>query len=453
MNSIKIFFLLFTFIHFGYSISFADENKLLRSFFSDKAKLSALFETEGALGIDNGKFQKFVFTLEAELEVDLPYDYQLTAIGRTKFDAFDRLGFGDPSQPTYSDFTKRYLEDDHFELELRELYIDGDIGIAYIRVGKQQIVWGKADGLKVLDIVNPQTFREFILDDFDDSRIPLWSLNLEVPYKKLFFQLIWIPDKTYNQFPEQGKVFAITSTLLVPTAPPGVEVDFQNPKRPNGFISDSDIGIRISTFWKGWDLTLNYLYHYNDNPVFFQELNIHESGPTVTVRPRYRRTHLAGGTFSNAFGDITVRGEIGFNFNRFFITDNPLDNDGVEKGNEISYVIGLDWFRFTDTLISFQLFQNIILNVDEIVDDKFENTITLLIKRDFMYEVLEFEVLWLQNLNRGDGLVRPKIFYELSDNILLKAGYDIFYGDIDGVFGQFRGKDRVTFGFEYGFST
>jgi hypothetical protein len=35
----------------------------------------------------------------------------------------------------------------------------------YFTIGKQQVVWSKADGLKVLGVVNPQSFREFIMTE------------------------------------------------------------------------------------------------------------------------------------------------------------------------------------------------------------------------------------------------------------------------------------------------
>ena len=70
---------------------------------------------------------------------------------------------------------------DRVDVELRELFVQGKIGPAWLRAGKQQVVWGQADGLKVLDVVDPQDFREFILPTFEDSRIPLWTLNTEIP--------------------------------------------------------------------------------------------------------------------------------------------------------------------------------------------------------------------------------------------------------------------------------
>lgn len=85
----------------------------------------------------------------------------------------------DINRSSYSDYSKPDQLNKAVELELREFYLQGEIGDTFLTLGKQQIVWGKAEGLHVLDIVNPQSFREFILDDFDNSRIPLWTVNIE----------------------------------------------------------------------------------------------------------------------------------------------------------------------------------------------------------------------------------------------------------------------------------
>jgi len=62
---------------------------------------------------------------------------------------------------------------------LRELYIDTTLASWDLRLGKQQVVWGTADGIKLLDIINPTDFREFNQNTFEDSRIPVWMINAE----------------------------------------------------------------------------------------------------------------------------------------------------------------------------------------------------------------------------------------------------------------------------------
>ena len=44
---------------------------------------------------------------------------------------------------------------------LRELYVDTKAGDWDLRIGKQQVVWGTADGIKLLDMINPTDYREF----------------------------------------------------------------------------------------------------------------------------------------------------------------------------------------------------------------------------------------------------------------------------------------------------
>ena len=67
---------------------------------------------------------------------------------------------------------------------VREAYLDlfwkGLGGRNWLRVGKQQHVWGKADFFRLQDIVNPVDFGDhFFIDLFDDTRVPLWSALFE----------------------------------------------------------------------------------------------------------------------------------------------------------------------------------------------------------------------------------------------------------------------------------
>jgi hypothetical protein len=62
---------------------------------------------------------------------------------------------------------------------LRELYADTTAGDWDVRIGKQQVVWGTADGMKLLDLINPTDFRELNQNTMADARIPVWMVNAE----------------------------------------------------------------------------------------------------------------------------------------------------------------------------------------------------------------------------------------------------------------------------------
>ena len=414
----------------------------------DDIEFSGLLDSEIASGTVTDEVQKAELIFTPEIGLEIGNSMRLTAIGRLRADLADELEPGQPEQHNRSTFSKRLFLGNHVDIELREFYVDGEIGNTFLRIGKQQVVWGQADGLKVLDILNPQSFREFILDDFDDSRIPLWMVNAEIPVGEATLQLLWIPDNTYDDIPEPGATFSFTSPLIVPEIPPGVPVTVLPVNRPKDFVTDSDVAAKISVFAGGWDLSLNYAYHYFDRPVARREI----STVGITVSQNYERTHLVGGTFSNVFGDITLRGEVGYSSARFFLSNDINATDGIIESGEISYVLGLDYQGWRDWFVSAQIFQSFVSDSNPgLVRDTTETTATLLIRRDFMNDALTAEALLIQSLNQNDGVLQASVNYEWRTNVRLKIGADVFYGDSEGLFGQFDQNDRVSIGIEIGF--
>jgi len=421
-----------------------------RASWRDRVSFGGTAEAEWGVETTTGDTQKFEVQIQPEWNFNLTDNLDLTIIGRIRLDAIDDLEPGRPNQGEIAWLSRRVLVGDPLELELREFYLETTVGETYLTLGKQQIVWGQADGLKVLDVVNPQDFREFVLDDFEDSRIPLWSVNAEIPIKELTLQLLWIPDLTYHNIPEFNSTYAFVSN--VPTAPPFIPFKFEEVDRPNNPLKDSDIGARLSAFVGGWDLTLNYLYHYDDTPVVRRGFGLTEMGFGIVAQPGYERTHLIGGTFSNAFGDLTLRGELGYSFNKFYSTENLLDADGVLETDEFAYVLGFDWFGFSETFLSLQVFQNFLTEDDDgLLRDRVETNVSLNVQRDFLNDSLIAETLWVHNINHGDGFIRPKLSYEWTSDTKVWAGLDIFYGSGEGLFGQYDQRDRALLGIEWSF--
>jgi hypothetical protein len=415
-------------------------------------ELATTLDLEWAVDASSGRSQKLALRLEPELELPLPHAFRLGAIGRLHADAWDRLEPGGPSQAEIALATRRLELGDRVDLELRELFVEGRVGRAWLRLGKQQVVWGQADGLKVLDVVDPQSFREFILPDFEDSRIPLWTANAELPVGPATLQLLWIPDPSTHDVPEPDALFAFTAPrFLGPEPPPGLGVDLRSPDRPGGALRASDAGGRLSGRWHGWDLSANYLWHYDDVPVPRRSLDLAGPVPRVTATPVYRRAHVAGATASNAFGNFTVRGEIAYTIPRHIPTSRLADADGIVRTEELAAVLGLDWYGFADTLLSLQLFPSWLVRAEPgLLRDRLDTNLTFLARRSFRNERLVLEAIWIQNANQGDGLLRPKVRYALREDLDAWVGFDWFYGDRDGVFGEFDARDRFVVGFEWG---
>lgn len=90
---------------------------------------------------------------------------------------------------------------------IRELYVDAtlpmDDGTEWsFKVGKQQVVWGRTDLFRVLDVLNPVDYsRHNIYDELEDIRIPMWMVTAEKhfgatgAFDDLNLQFVWNFDK------------------------------------------------------------------------------------------------------------------------------------------------------------------------------------------------------------------------------------------------------------------
>jgi hypothetical protein len=423
-------------------------------------ELSATWQTEFAI-TDESRVQKFESILQPEVNWSINDGFDMTFIGRLRFDTQDNLGYQGDRFDTYSSLNGPVYEGSNADFEIREWYLDTEMGGIFWRLGKQQVVWGQADGLKILDVINPQSYREFILDDFDDSRIPLWMINAEIPIgDDDSLQFLWVVDQSYHRFANNGSDYQITSPLLVPQPIAGIGIASFELDKPDKLLKDSDLGLRYSKFYHGWDLTFNYLYHYLDSPVFYQQL----SDSSVTIDAKYQRSHLFGLTASKAFDDWTIRSEIGYSTDSYHLL-NPdtkqnsqafVDYQGIRHSKDLSSVIGVDWQGLEDAMISIQWFQSSLLDYDNDIDNamyrpKHNQIFSFLYQQNFANETWQLEVLTMYGVDQRDTSIQVELSHMLEDNIELWLGVDLFGGDQQSLFGQFNDTDRFVLGFEWGF--
>ncbi len=340
-----------------------------------------------------------------------------------------------------------YVSADPFELHLQTRVGDG-----YMTLGKQQVFWGAADGLRVMDLVNPVDFRDFIMAEPIDSRIPLWMANYQRRTDWGQLQLLWIPDNTYSDYVADPDGYFLTSPKIIASPPPSTTAISVEPlQRPDGdWVEDADYGAKISRVVDNWDLSFNYLYHYNDEQVVRRRW-VGDEG-LVSFQPSYERTHTLGGSFSAASGQFVYRGEYAFDSHRYILSEDIQQNQGIERRQDFSYVLGIDWYGWTDHFVSAQLFQSVISGNDEgLVRDKVDSTLTLNFSRDFTNQIWRIEGLFLYSLNDRDSAFRGRVMYDFDDRLSAYLQYENYAGNSKGVFGQFEEKDRLMLYFDYFF--
>lgn len=383
--------------------------------------------------------------LRSDIEFSFSDGSDMFVSGQVVGDLGGRLEVGDPTP--FGD-RKKIAGSNNVLAELRELYLRTDVFDSLLTVGKQQIAWGQADGVSVLDIVNPLRYREFVLDDLESSRIPLWSFNYEIQFESFDLQLIWVVDQTYSEIPNSKSEFTITSPRYSPNyrEPYPARYSILPVDKPDRAVADSDFGFELSRIMGDWDVSLNYLNHISDAPVITRNINYSDELPLITIREGYERTEMFGSNANTSFGDFVFRSEWAYSTDRFVIDYDVLDEDGVFKTEEVNYVLGLDFFGFEAAMLSVQLYQSRLLDYKNTLSRERNNTIyTFLYRATFLNETWNTEVQWLHNENDRDGLVRVSGDYRITDIYTASIGVDVFYGDPIGVLGQYEDNDRVHF--------
>jgi hypothetical protein len=276
-------------------------------------------------------FQMSRTFLDVKTTVRISDKWRATAEVRAHFDPVERLGYPEG-----------------LWLDPRQVTIDGKIGRTDVRLGLQQIVWGEADGLRVLDVINPLDYREFILEDFLDSRRPLWAARTDTPLAGGSLQLVLIPYFAPGRIPGPNDEFGLGasfgSALIAAAANLNAEVATVPTVRPGYRLSSTQFGARYRRSIREWDLTGNYFYGWEDLPTnYLNSVAVSPAGLKVTLGPRYDRKEVIGVTGATNYGPVVLRLEAGWNRNKAVPTVRPSAIEGYAKTGQFSGVVGVDY--------------------------------------------------------------------------------------------------------------
>jgi hypothetical protein len=333
------------------------------------------------------------------------------------------------------------------ELGLRQAYLDFYWSNVDLRIGRQQIVWGKADGMFITDIVSPKDLGQFLLADFEEIRSGVDAVKLNYYRGNSTLEFVWLPTFTPTRMPEAGSLWELKPQFAIqPT------FDMSS-SEVEGSLENSELFGKVSLLSSLADLELMAGYAWDDDPALHTKAIVDPETmelASLTITPKHHRLTLAGGSFSTEVSGFVLRGEGAYYWNKVFSTENPALGDGTLEQDYVHYLLGLDRPLF-GLNTSVQISQEVILEYDEsLTRDSTREVMTLLLSDDFLGETLHLEFFSYLGLSDGDALLRPKISYDLSDGLEVTLGSDIFLGE-EGMFGGFDSRDLVYAEVKYSF--
>ncbi len=341
---------------------------------------------------------------------------------------------------------------DSLNFRLREIYLDLYFNSFDIRVGKQQIVWGKADGVFITDIVSPLNLTEFLLPDFDEIRIGVYAAKIDYYFGNSTIELILKPIYAGNKLPRPGSIW-----YKPPELPAPATFDYSKDKI-NASLDNSEVYLKYSMTSSFIDFDLMAAYTWDATPNMYIEkeftVDTTTGSPVLSgllITPEINRLTIAGGSFTSTIKSFVIRGEAAYYNGKYFQTSDPMAAGALSQNDYLHYVVGLD-YGIGHLKLSTQFIQKYIMDYNDFIDEEeFGNTMTFLARYDAVRETLHLELFSYIGLNYGDALIRPKVTYDFSDSFSLLLGSNIFVGDERGMFGRYDDNSAIYFKIKYNF--
>lgn len=410
---------------------------------------SASLETDLSYGhsrVTNTTMQGLL-ELVPSLDLALGDESSLITSARLRVDSEDELEPGRPDIDTFAPGSQPLHLGSSGTLELRDFYVEirSENGLA--RVGKQQIVWGRLDGIKVLDIVNPQYFREFILDDFADSRISLWSAYFDYNLGNWRAELALVPDGTGHAIPGAGAWFELTAPRFRYGAAPN-EPDLPVvTESPGHLLDDAGAGVRLSRQFDTLELALVAYSGMDPEPI--GRLMIIDGA--AAVERSYERLGTLGFSVDMGLGSAVLRAEYAYHPDRTFNTRSPGQLDTVTLDQHRG-AIGLDVDGPLGIFVNVQyLVDTISAAPVDLVRPNQDRLATLFLRRSFSYDSVIVTARWYHSFTDDDDLAAFSVKYQINDSTSIGIAAQLFSGIDAGLFGQFRDRDRLTLSLSHTF--
>jgi len=326
-----------------------------------------------------------------------------------------------------------HLLEDESGVSLHEGYLDYALGSVTIRAGRQIIIWGQSDGIRIVDNVSPLDYTETITRDFDEMRMAVDALNLKYGSGWGDLQLLWIPVYKSGEQPSKDSPWYLggygNNTVL-----PDNE--------PDDPFKDSELALRYTLYLSGMDLAFSYFYTWNDFPCYKQL--------GTALEPVYDRVHILGAEFSKPLGEFVYRAEAAY-FAGSLVQGYGTDYFTAQK-DRIKWLTGLDWYPGNDWTLSCQYTQDHILNAGSgLIESGCAKTVTFNISKDLFREKLTLSALGYMDIDVKDRLVRLTAEYQFIDNLEVFLGTDIFAGDRTGSYGRYKDNTQVWTKIKYHF--
>jgi len=326
----------------------------------------------------------------------------------------------------------RYSKDERdafqSEVELYDAYVEGSFSEHFdMKLGRQVVVWGRSDTIRITDILNPLDNRRPGMVDIEDLRLPVAMAKFDYFVGDWRITPIAIVEQRFSKLPPFGSAFN-------PLQDPHIEDEKYN---------DITYALSVGGEFSGWDVN-------------FYAARIHDDEGYIVPAPKLTYKHekvdMVGTALNLLSGSWLFKTEVAYfdGLKYTAITDKTF--------NRTDALLGAEYKGIADTLISFDTSVRHIYSYDQrllgeripLKKDTYQSAFR--ISSDFMNASLTANYLlslYGKKLDEG-GFQRLWVKYELDEGLHTNVGVVDYIGG-SKFFDVFKNSDMIFADITYSF--
>ncbi len=314
------------------------------------------------------------------------------------------------------------------ELNLNELNIEGSISTNLdFKIGRQIVVWGKSDAIRITDVLNPLDNRTPGLIDIKNLRLGRFMSKLDYYQDNLKFSTAILHENRFSKNPKFGSDFKKSIDL--------------SEDKPNNDLKNTGIALSLTGEFSGYDFGVYFADTYLDKPYF-------KDG----VLQFDNRSKMLGLAYNKVVRSFLLKTEVAY--------FNNIKYAGLtDTRSRIDALIGVEYTGISDGSISYELALREINHYDDIINTQSNN----FTQQESYQHALRFTQSYLnQTLNltaiagvfgkKGDagGFARTSLDYAIDDKLSISGGIIDYIGGSTAT-DSIKNNDRIFTKISYAF--
>lgn len=228
-------------------------------------------------------------------------------------------------------FNDETLENNEYEIELRELFLNAKINyFLNVKVGRQIVAWGESNFAQITDVVNPRDKTQLGLVDLEDARIPVTSVRISYLKNPWIFDIVSIHEIRGNKIGGYGSDFDYFKNFR------GSDIIVNDEEWNESEFCNSEMVLKVSRTFNASDLTLVLGSFYEDAP--YLDINAYENDDgqfEYKIEPMHNRISAIALSANRAFGETLIKAEFGAFFNKTFNSNNYVNQENNDDINQL----------------------------------------------------------------------------------------------------------------------